>query len=81
MLIRLALPDGSPQHWNVYDWPVLGSALEFYRKGSAILVQWGSLMQNRTSRFLAGSKWTINLGGLEGRKTFQKTKELDLAKG
>jgi hypothetical protein len=83
MFLRLALSDGSPQHWkfwNGYDWPILGSALQFYSKGSDILVQGRSLMQNGTFSFLGRTKRIISFGGLDGRKASYNTKKLNLAK-
>ncbi|EXU99416.1 cytochrome P450 [Metarhizium robertsii] len=77
----LALPNGSPKHWAAYHLPLLGSALPFFRRRRDMLAEGQGLVTNGNFSFFIGSKHIVNLGSLQGRRTFFESKNLSVSQG
>lgn len=80
-LDRPILPRGSPYLWEAYHWPVIGSILRFYRRQRDMVVEGTQLIPGETFSFYVGRKHIVNLGGLDGRKTFFENKRFSVSQG
>ncbi|KAI0003478.1 cytochrome P450 [Xylariaceae sp. FL0662B] len=70
LLTRPTLPKGSPALWEAYHWPIIGSALRFYGKRRDMVVEGTRVSSRGNFSFYIGKKHIVNLGGVDGRKTF-----------
>lgn len=80
-LDRPVLPRGSPNLWEAYHWPVIGSVLRFYNRRRDMVVEGTQTTPSGTFSFYVGRNHIINLGGLDGRKTFFETRDFSLSAG
>lgn len=75
------VPGNAPRPWKAYNWPLLGSAMHFYGRRRDMLEEGRDIVSNGNFSFFVGRKHIINLGGLNGRKTFYESKGLNFAEG
>lgn len=78
---RPILPKGSPALWSAHHWPIIGSALQFYRRRRDMVVAGTHAVPSGTFSFFIGRKHIVNLGGIVGRQTFFENKEFSVSQG
>ncbi|KAI0479827.1 cytochrome P450 [Xylaria cf. heliscus] len=71
----------SPKLLERHEWPVIGSVLQFYSKRRDMIVEGTTHSTNGNFSFSVGKKHIVNLGGLDGRKTFFEAKGLSVSQG
>ena len=72
-----------PEEWNIYNWPIIGSAIGFYTKRYDMIMEGISASKaiggDGNFSFHIGTKHIMALSGPEGRKTFFEEKGLNFA--
>ncbi|KAI1750669.1 cytochrome P450, partial [Xylaria castorea] len=71
----------SPKEWRTYDWPIIGSALQFYSRRRDMLIQGSKWSASGNFSFYVGKKHIISLNCLAGRRMFYESRELNFAAG
>lgn len=71
----------APKAWNVYDWPVVGSALSFYSRRRDMVLEGVAASQHGNFSFYVGKKHVIAMSGPDGRKTFYESRALNFSAG
>ncbi|KAI1353474.1 cytochrome P450 [Xylaria sp. FL0043] len=71
----------APVEFTKYDWPILRSAVWFFRRRGDFLVEGIRASATGNFSFYVGQKHVVCISGFQGRKTFFESKDLNLAAG
>jgi hypothetical protein len=80
ILVRPTISEKAPRFFSEDDWPFLG-ALRFFSARHDYMMAGIKASQHGSFSFYVGKKHVVGLGGVEGRKTFYDTRELDINAG
>ena len=76
-----SLGPGSPRILKTHEWPVIGSVIQFYSKRRDMIVEGTAHSRHGNFSFHIGQRHAVNLGGLDGRKTFFEAKGFSVSQG
>lgn len=77
---RPSLPKSAPQFLKIYDWPIVG-AIQWFSNREKFLTHGSRATKTGNFSFYLGKLQVVSFSGLEARKTFFESRDLNMAEG